>query len=288
MTRREIALTQSTPSIDNLLRRVAGPTSAPGIKHDIRPAEAGWKYVGLHVQRLAAGEGLQRAPDDRELAIVVLEGRADVRADGQRYADLGSRDSVFDGPAPPVLLLEPGSGVEVEARSDTTIVMADAPAAEVRVSRLFRPDDIHVETRGGGITERRIHHLLPPGEPAGRLILFEVFTPGGNWSSYPPHKHDTEDPPREAYLEELYYYRFARPEGWGFARVYTPERDLDMSCAPADGDVLLIPRGYHPFGAPAGYDAYYLNVMAGPNRAWHFTVDPDHAWLMDWDPDVPK
>ena len=93
---------------------------------------------------------------------------------------------------------------------------------------------------------------------------------------------------REAYLEELYYYRFRRPEGWGFARVYTPERDLDVSHAVSDRDVLLIPRGYHPFGAPAGYDAYYLNVMAGPNRAWHFTVDPDHAWLMDWDPSQPK
>jgi len=145
-----------------------------------------------------------------------------------------------------------------------------------------------VETRGSGVTERRIHHLLPPNAEAGRLILFEVFTPGGNWSSYPPHKHDTEDPPREAYLEELYYYRFARPEGWAFQRVYTADRSLDEAFTPSDGDVILVPRGYHPVGMPAGYDGYYLNVMAGPTRAWHFTLDPDLAWLMDWDPTRPR
>ena len=195
---------------------------------------------------------------------------------------------MFDGPAPPVLLAAPGLQLSVEATSPATIIVADAPAAKVRRTRLFEPQAILVESRGVGSAERTIHHLLPPMVEAGRLILFEVFTPGGNWSSYPPHKHDTEDPPTEAYLEELYYYRFRRPEGWGFARVYTPDRSLDASFAPGDGDVLLIPRGYHPFGAPAGYDAYYLNAMAGPNRAWHFTVDPDHAWLMNWDPSKPE
>ena len=231
---------------------------------------------------------MYREAADKELAVIVLEGHADVVAGGRSYPDLGSRATVFDGVPPPVLLLEPGTTVEIESRTEATIIIADAPEAEARHTRLIEPGDIHVETRGSGITERTIHHLLPPNEPAGRLILFEVFTPGGNWSSYPPHKHDTEEPPREAYLEELYYYRFKRPEGWGFARVYTPERDLDASFAPVDSDVLLIPRGYHPFGAPAGYDAYYLNVMAGPNRAWHFTVDPDHAWLMNWDPTAPE
>jgi 5-deoxy-glucuronate isomerase len=153
---------------------------------------------------------------------------------------------------------------------------------------MVEASDILVEQRGSGDTARRIHHLLPPSARAGRLILFEVFTPGGNWSSYPPHKHDTEDPPTEAYLEELYYYRFARPEGWAFQRVYTPDRSLDEAFAPGDSDVVLVPRGYHPVGMPAGYDGYYLNVMAGHARDWHFTVDPDHAWLMDWDPAAPR
>jgi 5-deoxy-glucuronate isomerase len=157
----------------------------------------------------------------------------------------------------------------------------------VRRTALIAPGEITVETRGSGRTERRVHHLLPPEAEAGRLIAFEVFTTGGNWSSYPPHKHDTENPPVEAKLEELYFYRFARPRGFAFARVYTPDRSLDETMAPMDGDLVLVPAGYHPVGAAAGYDCYYLNVMAGPNRAWHFTIDPDHAWLMDWSPAAP-
>jgi 5-deoxy-glucuronate isomerase len=267
-------------------RPVAAP--AGGAVHSIDATDAGWDYVGFHEYRLTPTTVISRSADDREVVLVVLEGHARVQAGGVDYGRLGSRDRVFDGPAPPVLLLEPGLDLHVCADDDATIVVADAPAASLQETRLIRPDQIRIETRGSGDTERRIHHLLPPSERAGRLILFEVFTPGGNWSSYPPHKHDTEDPPTEAYLEELYYYRYARPEGWGFARVYTPDRTLDESFATTDGDVVLVPRGYHPFGAPAGYDAYYLNVMAGPNRAWHFTVDPDHRWLMDWDPDRPS
>ena len=281
-------MTPAASVTNRLHRRAHAPDPHTSLRHDIRPEDAGWSYVGFSERRLVPGATLRRAADERELAVVVLEGRADIRAGGHDYRDLGSRASVFEGPPPPVLLLEAGTELELEARDETTIVIADAPAADLRLTRLIEPSAIFVETRGSGITERRIHHLLPPSEPAGRLILFEVFTPGGNWSSYPPHKHDTEDPPTEAYLEELYYYRFAKPQGWGFARVYTPDRSLDESFAPSDGDVVLVPAGYHPFGAPAGYDAYYLNVMAGPNRAWHFTIDPDHSWLMDWDPAQPS
>lgn len=271
-----------------LQRRPTDPDPGDGRVHDIRPEDAGWRYVGFAEHRLASHASLKRAADDREVAVVILEGSVSVTAGGQRYSSLGSRDHVFDGPPPPVLLLAPGTEIAIEAETEATLILADAPGAEVSCTRLIEPDDILVETRGQGVTQRRIHHLLPPTAEAGRLILFEVFTPGGNWSSYPPHKHDTEDPPREAYLEELYYYRFARPEGWAFARVYTTDRSLDESFAPGDGDVILVPRGYHPVGAPAGYDAYYLNVMAGPHRAWHFTLDPDHAWLMDWDPTTPR
>ncbi len=278
-----------TPAVapDDLIRRAGSPDPQTGQVHAISASDAGWRFVGFSEHRLRAGMGIERPADDHERALIVLEGSASVRAGTRRYGSLGSRESVFDGPAPPVLLLEPGLDLEITAESEATIIVAEAPGAEVHLTRLFEPSDLYVETRGSGVTERRVHHLLPPTTEAGRLILFEVYTPGGNWSSYPPHKHDTEDPPTEAYLEELYYYRFARPEGWGFARVYTPDRSLDASFAPRDRDVLLIPKGYHPFGAPAGYDAYYLNVMAGPNRAWHFTLDPDHAWLMNWDPHLP-
>ena len=280
-------MTRQAPSV-TLDRRAGPPDPVTGQIHGISAADAGWRYVGFAVHRLRAGAGLARPADDHELAVIILEGSVSVQAAGRRYTSLGSRDGVFDGPPPPLLLLAPGSAVELEAETEATIVLADAPGAEARFTRLIEAPEILVETRGQGLTERRIHHLLPATAPAGRLILFEVFTPGGHWSSYPPHKHDTEDPPREAYLEELYYYRFARPEGWAFARVYTADRSLDESFAARDGDVILVPRGYHPVSAAAGYDAYYLNVMAGPHRAWHFTLDMDHAWLMDWDPTTPR
>jgi 5-deoxy-glucuronate isomerase len=270
-----------------LHRRARPPDPDTGVVHDIRPTDAGWTYVGFREYRLAAGAGIARAADDQEVALIVMEGAVTATTGLERYGSLGSRANVFEGPPPPVLLLAPGSSVEVLAETAATIILADAPGGQEHHQRLIEAADIRVEMRGRGRTERRIHHLLPPGDPASRLILFEVFTPGGNWSSWPPHKHDTEDPPREAYLEELYYYRFARPEGWAFARVYTEDRSLDASFAPGDGDVVLVPRGYHPVGAPAGYDACYLNVMAGPHRAWHFTLDRDHAWLMDWDPTSP-
>ena len=107
-----------------------------------------------------------------------------------------------------------------------------------------------------------------------------MITPSGNWSSYPPHKHDRDDLPHESQLEETYYHRFSPPQGYGVQRVYTDDRSLDETLAVGDGDVVLVPKGYHPVGAPHGYDLYYLNVMAGPKRIWRFHNDPAHEWLM--------
>ena len=271
-----------------LLRRRSTPAPSDGLTLDIRPSDAGWSYIGFATHRLLPGQVVRRQAEEREIGVVVLEGTCRIRAGDRVFGEVGSRDGIFAGPPAPVVLVEPGVTLEIEALRPTTLAIADAPAGEVRVTRLVEPGDMRVEERGSGQTARRIHHLLPPDAEAGRLILVEVFTPGGNWSSYPPHKHDTEDQPRESYLEELYLYRFARPEGFAFARVYTADRTLDQAITPMDGDAVLVPRGYHPVGMPAGYDGYYLNVMAGPTRLWHFTLDPDHAWLMDWDPTKPR
>lgn len=269
-----------------LLRRAVVP-GPDGLVNHVDPASAGWTYIDAAVHRLQPAGRIDRAADDRERLVLVLEGRAAVRAGDRDFGTVGSRASVFDGPPAPVILVEPGRPVQVVAETDALVVVAGAPGGPVRRTAHTPAEDILIEIRGSGQTERRIHHLLPPSAEAGRLIAYEVVTPGGNWSSYPPHKHDTENPPVEAQLEELYYYRFAKPQGFAFARVYTPDRSLDESLAPGDGDFVLVPEGYHPVAAPHGYDCYYLNVMAGPNRAWHFTVDPDHAWLMDWDPAAP-
>ena len=317
------APTPGRPGISQTLLRRASAPGPDGLVQGVDPASAGWEYTTFHAYRLAPGQSVERPADDQERLVLILEGRASVRSGERDFGVLGSRESVFDGPPPPVVLLEPGrpltvtgappagsgaspakpaaspagSGTSpariaasptVTATSPALVVIAAAPDGAVRRTVAIPADEVLVENRGSGQTARRIHHLLPPGgDRAGRLIAFEVFTPGGNWSSYPPHKHDTENPPVEARLEELYYYRFAKPQGFAFARVYTPDRSLDEAMTPMDGDLVVVPEGYHPVGVPAGYDCYYLNVMAGPNRAWHFTIDPDHAWLMNWDPAAP-
>lgn len=270
-----------------LLRRAAAP-DPDGLIVAVDPRSAGWEYAELAVYRLRAGQRVVRAADDRERLVLVLEGHASVQAGEHEFGVVGSRETVFDGPPAPVILVAPGQPFELTAVTTALVAVAGAPGGSMRRTALVQPEAIHVEQRGAGQTARRIHHLLSPVAEAGRLIAFEVFTPGGNWSSYPPHKHDTEDPPTEARLEEIYFYRFARPQGFAFQRVYTPDRSLDESLAPGDGDIVLVPAGFHPVGAAAGYDCYYLNVMAGPNRAWNFTLDPDHAWLMDWDVPTPK
>ena len=145
--------------------------------------------------------------------------------------------------------------------------------------RVIRPEDCGEEIRGGGNATRQIVDIVPPGFPADRLLLCEVYTPGGNWSSYPPHKHDIDDPPRETYLEETYYHRFQPAQGFGFQRVYSADRSLDEALVVHDGTLVLVPQGYHPTAVAPGYSQYYLNVMAGPLREWRFTNDPDHEWV---------
>ena len=272
---------------DDLLRRpsASGPD---GEVQAIRAGSPGWTYVDFRALRLAEGGRVADEPRDAERLLIVLEGRMTVRLDGRDARIVGGRASVFDGPPAGVVLVAPGVGVEASAVGPALAVLAAAPPGPVRRTAVIPEGEILVEQRGTGGTARRVHHLMAPSAEAGRLIAFEVYTPGGNWSSYPPHKHDTEDPPTEAFLEEIYFYRFARPGAFGFQRVYTADRSTDETYAVGDLDLVLVPRGYHVFAAPVGYEAYYLNVMAGPNRAWHFTVDPDHRWLMDWSPAAPK
>ncbi len=144
---------------------------------------------------------------------------------------------------------------------------------------MIPPGEVAQETRGKGTNTRHVRNILPDTGVAESLLVVEVITPGGNWSSYPPHKHDTDDFPRETYLEETYYHRLARGTGFAVQRVYTDDGSLDETMAVRDRDVVLVPRGYHPVGAPHGFDLYYLNVMAGPVRAWRFSMSPDHAFL---------
>ena len=252
----------------------------------VDPASAGWRYLSFRVEGIKAGDHVPQDTGGEEIAIVPLQGTCLVESNGMRW-ELGGRASVFEG-MPWALYLPRGTQYTVSAFDDVEVAVCGALADEQHEPRLVTPEEVEIEVRGSGNATRQINHILKPEFPAHRLLVVEVFTPAGNWSSYPPHKHDTEDPPRESYLEELYYYRLAKPTGFAFQRIYTPDRSLDEALVARDGDLVLVPRGYHVVATAPGYDCYYLNVMAGPTREWRFTVDPDHVWLMDWDPARPR
>jgi 5-deoxy-glucuronate isomerase len=229
------------------------------------PEDAGWTYVSFAVETLSAGATLELPADGQERALVPLSGRAAVVGGGQRW-EFGGRSSVFDGLGW-CLYLPRETPAELTALTDLQIAVASAPATTKHEPVLVTPDDVGIELRGGGNASRQVGSLLLPGFPADRLHVIEVWTPGGNWSSFPPHKHE-HDEPGEARLEETYYYRLRDPaHGWALQRVYSPERGFELTEPVRDGDLLLIPWGYHTTVAAHGHDLYYLNVLAGPAPA---------------------
>jgi 5-deoxy-glucuronate isomerase len=231
------------------------------------------------VLRLAPGRPWSASLAGREACVVLLSGRCSVSGAGTEWPDVGGRDGVFDG-LPHAVYLPPCPVLSLEAAGGAAeVAICTAPARRGVAPALLGPDQVQVFTRGAGGTAREVRNILMEDRPAESLLVTEVVTPGGHWSSYPPHKHDTDDPPREAALEETYYHRLRRPGGFAVQRVYTGDGSLDETLTVRDGDVVLVPRGYHPVGAAAGYDLYYLNVMAGPVRAWRVTTDPSHEWI---------
>ena len=203
-----------------------------------------------------------------------------MRTDKQEWRGIGRRMSVFEGPAPYAVYVPAGDRFEVAALTDLELAVCLAPGKGTHPARLIEPGDVAVEVRGRGSMERRIHHILPETEPADSLLVVEVFTQGGNWVGYPPHKHDVDDPPRETYLEETYYHKIRPEHGFALQLVYTDDRSLDERLVVRNNDAVLVPRGYHPVAAAPGYDLYYINVMAGPVRMWRIHNDPDHEWLL--------
>ena len=183
----------------------------------------------------------------------------------------------FEG-KPHAVYVPPRTPLVVTAETACDVAIGSAPAAGRLPPRLIRPDEVGEETRGTGTNTRYIHNVLPASAAAESLLVVEVLTPGGHWSSYPPHKHDCAEH-GETQLEEIYYHRLARPGGFALQRVYTDDRSLDETMAVEDRDVVLVPRGYHPVSAAHGFDLYYLNVMAGPVRSWQFTTAPGYEFL---------
>jgi len=256
-----------------------------GTWQEVTPESASWRHLSFAVRTgpYTAESG------DFELALVPLSGRFRVASDGASW-ELGGRDNVFAG-LPWALYLPRDSSYSVEGEGELAI--CGARCDRRREPLLVSPDDVEIEVRGSGNATRQINHLVKPEFPAERLLVVEVFTPSGNWSSYPPHKHDEDRPPGEVVLEETYYFRTPAPEAFAVQRLYSPRHGLDLTATVRDGDLLLVPYGYHTTAAAHGYDLYYLNALAGDRRSMAAADDPALAWVraawaeLEPDPRVP-
>jgi 5-deoxy-glucuronate isomerase len=259
----------------------------------VNPASASWRYLSFRLERLRDGEEVTRRTEDEEVALVSLGGRFAIENDGEHW-ELGGRETVFDG-MPWALYLPRDSEYTLAGNGDAELAVCGARADAHLEPRAVTPEDVEIEVRGSGNATRQINHIIRPEFPAQRLLVVEVFTPAGNWSSYPPHKHDEDRPPEEVVLEEIYYYRTPSEPPGAFAvqRLYSPQHRTDLTETVRDGDLMLIPHGYHTTCAAHGYDLYYLNGLAGDRRSMAAADDPALAWVraswsaLEPDPRVP-
>ncbi len=289
-----------------------GNAADPDVTVQVTPEIAGWQTIHFQARRLAAGQSWSRATEANELALVMLGGAVDVNSSRGQWRGLGRRAHVFAG-LPSALYLPPQTAFTVTAQTDCEFAVAWVAVEEPHACgarsvpgqpALVTPADVGVEIRGGDHATRQINRIMPPGFPCQRLVVVEVYTPAGNWSSYPPHKHDVhtvDDQGNllEADLDEIYYYKFDRPEGYALQRIYTDAGSplqragypIDAAVVARNDDVVLVPEGYHPVSSPVGYTTYYLNVLAGSAQSLAAQDDPDYAWIKDSyqtiDPRVP-
>jgi len=255
-----------------------------GLVHDVTPASAGWKHVGFKLYKLEPGQTVTGKDKDREVCLVLVAGKASVTAGNQSFGIIGDRMSPFEDKKPYSVYAPQDTAWSVTAETDLELAVCSAPGAKGgRPVKLLGPDVVTSSVRGSGTNTRYINDILPDSRPdADGLLVVEVKTPAGNWSSYPPHKHDIDNiDGGESQLEETYYHRMDPPQGFAFQRVYTDDRSIDESLAVENGDLVMVPKGYHPVGAAHGYDLYYLNVMAGPTRIWRFNTAVEHRWLLN-------
>jgi 5-deoxy-glucuronate isomerase len=272
------------------------PDAAGAVRVD--PGRAGWRYLSFGTHLVGRGGLVVAAAEENvETCLVVLDGQDVSVVGGPDRWQLEGRDGPF-ADLPSALWLPDGRELRVSLPDgEGRVAVARAPrsgrdgvaATPIQV----HPGDVRTEIRGAGNATRQINHIIAPEFPADRLEVVEVLTPSGNWSSWPPHKHDVDDMPDEAVLEEIYHYRFRRPEAWAIQRVYRSDRSRDGIWEVRDGDLVLVTDGYHPFTATHGDDAYYLNALAGDRRTMACSFDPDLDWVratwssMAVDPRVP-
>jgi 5-deoxy-glucuronate isomerase len=271
-------------------------TGSNGVFAQITAEQAGWQYLNMAARRLGQGERWDGSTGEYEYVHVILGGRCRVYTSRGDFLDVGRRPDVFSG-MPYAVYLPRHTDFEIEAVTDGfEVASCWVETDQDHPIRVVTPADSQIELRGGENASRQINGIIPPGFDCHRLVAVEVYTPGGNWSSYPPHKHDVhrEDAKGnvlEADLEEIYFYKLDRPEGYAYQRVYNDSRTIDAVMMAQNHDMVLVPEGYHPVVSAHGYTTYYLNFLAGSAQSLANSDDPAYAWVkQEWkgiDPRLP-
>ena len=234
--------------------------------------------VEIDMLRLADGDKKLYREENKEYALVILGGKCTVSGDGFSFENAGKRKDVFDGAAT-CIYIPANKPFTITAIGEVQICVCKSPSDKDFKPAIINPEDVKIKNLGKPGWEREAHFILDERTDSNMLYIGEAFVKGGQWASYPPHKHDDDNMPTEAQTEEIYYYEFKKPEGFGIQKVYTMEGDIDETYTVKTGDFVEIPRGYHPFHAAPGYDNYYLWIMAGEDRGFYMTTDEDHKWL---------
>jgi 5-deoxy-glucuronate isomerase len=244
--------------------------------------------MSFFVHRLEPGDKLRKCTQNEEAAFVVLGGNGLVDW-GTGEIAVGRRKNVFDG-LPYTIYIPAQSQMSFTAQTLCEVAECRVPSTERLEPKLIAPQDVSCSLRGGGNASRQIVDVMSPTFPADKLMVIEVYTPGGNWSSYPPHKHDFHNPPAEVDLDEIYYYRIQNG-GFALQHLYGGDEAAEQVVKARDGDAVLVHSGYHAVVAGPGYDVYYLNFLAGSSRSLAVTEDPERAWIRStWkatDPRLP-
>ena len=275
---------------ENILVRPTANPNDPDCILSVTPAEAGWDYISFQARRLATGQSWSFSSGANELALVNFTGVYTVMSNRGEWRNIGGRTNVFTGGAH-ALYLPRHTEFTITAEQGGDFAVTWVPTDEDHDPWFIKPETVPVSIRGGDNVSRQINDLLPPGSPVHRLVLVEVYTPSGNWSSSPGHKHDVHIEENgkliEADLEEVYFYKIDRPNGYAYQRVYTDERSplhqagypIDALVRATDNTAVLVPEGYHPVTSAPGYTTYYLNVLAGSAQSLANQDDPNATWV---------
>lgn len=267
-----------------------------GIYQSVTKEEGAWEFLNFQARLMKKGEVWRGNTENNEYGIILLSGNYRLKSDKGEWQTVNGRKDVFSGIAH-TLYLPRHTDFELEAESEILdIAYGWCETDQDNIPVFKKPEEVEIEIRGGDNATRQINGLIQPGFSCHRLVAVEVYTPSGNWSSFPAHKHDERKVDAngsllEARLEETYFYKIDKPQGYAIQQLYSDDRSFDEIAVARNNDIVLVPKGYHPVVAGHGYNVYYLNFLTGSDQSLANTSDPDHEWIYNsWqskDPRIP-